>query len=31
MAMAEARTASTPVEPGSIDIMASVTITFELE
>lgn len=31
MAMAESHTASTPVEPGSIDITATVTITVELE
>ena len=31
MALAESRTASTPIEPGSINIAASVTITVELE
>lgn len=31
MALAESRTVSTPIEPGSINITASVTITAELE
>jgi hypothetical protein len=31
MAMAEARGASTPIEPGTIEVSASVTVTVELE
>jgi hypothetical protein len=31
MAMAEARAASTPVEPGTIEVPASVTVTVEME
>jgi uncharacterized protein YggE len=31
MAMAEARAASTPVEPGTIEVLASVTVTAEME